>query len=39
MLCRFFDSSQNLFSFDIKPDYHHINTFLPDQEFLGFAGI
>lgn len=27
------------FSLDIKPDYHHINTFLPDQDFLGFAGI
>ena len=38
MLYSFIDCSQNwLFSFDIKSGFHHINIFLPNQEFSGFS--
>ena len=38
MLFSFVDTSKNwLFSFDVKSDYHHIDIFPPDQEFLGFS--
>ena len=38
VLFSFVDTSQNWrFSLDIKPGYHHIDIFPPDQEILGFS--
>jgi len=38
MLHSFIDFSQIWpYSFDIKSDYHYIEIFPPDQDFLGFS--